>query len=50
LSPLACASRYVSVNLCLEDVKRWYAAPEAVYVVIYLQATDEFIGEDISGT
>ncbi len=38
---------YVSVDLSLEDVKRWYAAPEAVYVVIYLEATDAFIGEDI---
>jgi len=38
---------YVSVDLALDDVKRWYAAPEAVYVVVYLEATDEFIGEDI---
>jgi len=35
------------VDLSLEDIKKWYAAPEAVYIVIYVEATDEFIGEEI---
>lgn len=37
----------VSVELDVGDVKKWYAAPEAVYVVVYLEALDEFVGDDI---
>jgi hypothetical protein len=37
----------VAVSLDVDDIKKWYAAPEAVYVVIYLEALDEFIGDDI---
>lgn len=37
----------VPVDLSVEDVKKWYAAPEAVYIVVYLEALDEFVGEDI---
>lgn len=37
----------VSIGLDVDDVKKWYAAPEAVYLVVYLEALDEFVGEDI---
>ncbi len=37
----------VPVDLSVNDVKKWYAAPEAVYIVGYLEALDEFIGEDV---
>jgi hypothetical protein len=37
----------VPIVLSADDVKKWYAAPEAVYIVVYLEALDEFIGEDI---
>jgi hypothetical protein len=37
----------VPVELAVEDVQKWYAAPEAVYIVVYLEALDEFVGEDI---
>jgi hypothetical protein len=37
----------VPVDLPVDDVKKWYAAPEAVYLVVYLEALDEFIGEDV---
>jgi len=37
----------VPVKLDVADVKKWYAAPEAVYIVVYLEALEEFVGEDI---
>jgi hypothetical protein len=37
----------VPVDLSVDDVQKWYAAPEAVYIVVYLEALDEFVGEDI---
>ena len=37
----------VAVGVDVDDVKKGYAAPEAVYLVIYLESLDEFIGEDI---
>ncbi|HYT79096.1 MAG TPA: hypothetical protein VEQ37_07545 [Actinomycetota bacterium] len=37
----------VPVDLDVDDVKKWYAAPEAIYIVVYLEALDEFVGEDI---
>src|SRR5205823_1098158 len=37
----------VPVALKVKDVMNWYAAPEAVYIVVYLEALNEFIGEDI---
>lgn len=37
----------IPVDLSVNDVKKWYAAPEAVYIVVYLEALNEFVGEDI---
>jgi hypothetical protein len=37
----------VPVSLDVEDIKKWYAAPEAVYIVVYLEARNEFIAEDL---
>jgi len=37
----------VPVSLDVDDVKKWYAAPEAVYIVVYLEALNEFVGEDL---
>jgi Domain of unknown function (DUF4365) len=34
-------------GLSVETIQFWLASPEAVYLVVYLEATDEFIGEDI---
>ena len=33
------ASATVPVRLDLDDIKKWYAAPEAVYIVVYLEAS-----------
>ncbi len=38
----------VSVSgLPVEHVRYWYAAPEAVYLVVYVEAVDRFIAEDV---
>ena len=37
----------VPISLDVDDVGKWYAAPEAVYIVVYLEARNEFIGEDV---
>ncbi|MFC5265877.1 hypothetical protein ACFPJ1_27505 [Kribbella qitaiheensis] len=37
----------VSSSVSLELLKFWYAQPEAVYIAIYLEATGEFILEDV---
>ena len=37
----------IPVSLNVDDIKKWYAAPEAVYIVVYLEAFNEFFGEDI---
>ena len=37
----------IPVKLELDDIKKWYGAPEAVYIVFYLEARNEFIGEDV---
>jgi hypothetical protein len=37
----------VPVSVDVDDVQKWYAAPEAVYLVVYLEALEEYIGEDI---
>lgn len=38
---------WAPAEVSLEDVKKWYAAPEAVYLVVYLECDDRFVGEDI---
>jgi hypothetical protein len=37
----------VSVRLNLEHLRFWYAAPEAVYLIVYLEAIDEFLAADV---
>ena len=34
-------------GLSVDTIGLWLASPEAVYLVVYLEATDEFIGEDV---
>ena len=34
-------------KLLVDTVRFWLASPEVVYLVVYLEATDEFIGEDV---
>lgn len=38
---------FVPIAVSLNHARFWYAAPEAVYLVVFLEATDEFIAEDI---
>jgi hypothetical protein len=45
--PTLGSAETVPVRLDVDDVKKWYAAPEAVYIVVYLEAVDEFVGEDL---
>lgn len=37
----------VTLDLPIEDLKFWYASPEAVYLVVYIEAADHFLAEDI---
>lgn len=37
----------VAVSLKLDHLRFWYAAPEAVYLIVYLEATDSFLAADI---
>jgi hypothetical protein len=39
--------RHVAVRVRLDDVRFWYAAPEATYLVIYVEAADTFLAEDV---
>lgn len=34
-------------GLSVDTIRFWLASPEVVYLVVYLEATDEFIGEDV---
>ncbi len=38
---------YVSVPVRLEDLRFWYAAPEAIYLIVYVEALDSFLAEDV---
>jgi hypothetical protein len=31
----------------VDTVRVWLASPEVVYLVVYLEATEKFIGEDV---
>lgn len=44
---LATTSTISVSDLPLDHVRLWYAAPEATYLVVYLEATDTFIAEDV---
>lgn len=37
----------VPITVDLEHLRFWYAAPEATYVAVYLEAIDQFIAEDV---
>lgn len=41
------ADGYVSRSLRLDDLRFWYAAAEATYLVIYIEATGQFLAEDV---
>ena len=37
----------VSLDLPIDNLRFWYASPEAVYLVIYIESADQFLAEDI---
>jgi hypothetical protein len=37
----------IALDLPIDDLRFWYASPEAVYLVVYIEAADHFLGEDI---
>lgn len=41
------ADGYASRSLRLDDLRFWYAAAEATYLVIYVEATEQFLAEDV---
>jgi hypothetical protein len=41
------ADGYASHKFPLDDLRFWYAAAEATYLVIYLEATGQFLAEDV---
>lgn len=41
------ADGYASRSLPLGDLRFWYASPEATYLVVYIEATGQFLAEDI---
>lgn len=38
---------HVALSIRLDDLRFWYAAPEATYVVVYVEAVDAFLAEDV---
>jgi hypothetical protein len=41
------AAGYASLSIRLDDLRFWYASPEATYLVVYIEATGEFLAEDV---
>lgn len=41
------AADHVAVRVPVDHLKFWYAAPEAVYLVVYVEAVDQFLAEDV---
>jgi len=41
------AAQTVAVSLRVDHVRFWYAAPEPVYLVVYVESADLFIAEDV---
>lgn len=41
------AAEHVTVKVGVEHLKFWYAAPEPVYLVVYVESVDAFVGVDI---
>lgn len=38
---------HVPVEIRIDDLRFWYAAPEATYLVVYVEAIDRFLAEDV---
>jgi hypothetical protein len=38
---------HVPVKIRIDDLRFWYAAPEATYLVVYVEAIDRFLAEDV---
>lgn len=38
---------HVAIGVRLDDLRFWYAAPEATYLVVYVEAIDAFLAEDV---
>jgi hypothetical protein len=38
---------HVPIRIRLDDLRFWYAAPEATYLVVYVEAIDAFLAEDV---
>lgn len=38
---------HVAVSIRLGDLRFWYASPEATYLVVYIEALDIFLAEDV---
>lgn len=38
---------HVAIRVRLGDLRFWYAAPEAIYLVVYVEAVDTFLAEDV---
>lgn len=41
------AATHVTVNVGVEHLKFWFAAPEPVYLVVYVESVDTFVGIDV---
>jgi hypothetical protein len=37
----------IKLSLPVEQIKFWYASPEAIYIAVYVECADVFIAEDI---
>lgn len=42
-----CSKGHAAVRVSLDHLRFWYAAPEATYLVLYVEATGEFLAEDV---
>lgn len=38
---------HVAISVRLDHLRFWYAAPEATYLVVYVEARDHFLAEDV---
>jgi hypothetical protein len=41
------SSAHISVSVDIDHLKHWFAAPEAIYLVVYVESVDTFIGADV---
>lgn len=41
------ARGHVTVRVKLEQLKFWFASPEPIYLVLYVEAADKFLAEDV---